>query len=74
MSPMTELTEHERAEARELLGIAVKWAGSEAKALDWFATRPLPSFGNLTAADLLRAGRAEAVRRYLARISDGGFA
>ena len=38
------------------------------------ASQPLPSFGDQTAEDLVHAGRGEAVKRYLSRIAEGGFA
>jgi len=34
----------------------------------------LPSFGDKTAEDLVKEGRAAAVKAYLSRIAEGGFA
>jgi uncharacterized protein (DUF2384 family) len=53
---------------------AVPWAGSTARAFAWFRSQPLPSFGDKTAEDLLKEGRAQAVKDYLSRIADGGYA
>ena len=40
----------------------------------WFRSQPLPSFGDKTAEDLVKEGRADAVKAYLSRIADGGYA
>ena len=57
----------------EILGHAEPWAGSMERAYQWFLTQTLLSFGGRTAADLFRAGRADAVKAYLNRIGVGGF-
>jgi hypothetical protein len=57
----------------EILARVVRWTGSLAHAYAWYREQPLPSFGDQTAERLVRAGRADAVRRYLSRIGDGGF-
>lgn len=44
------------------------------QAFAWYRAQPLPSFGDRTAEDLVKEGRAEAVRRHLARIAAGGYA
>jgi hypothetical protein len=58
----------------EILARVAPWAGSIAQAFAWFTSQPLPSFGGQTAADLVREGRAEAVKGYLSRIAVGGYA
>lgn len=58
----------------EILMTVVPWAGSLPQAFDWFSTQPLASFGNRTAADLVRKGRAEAVKSHISRIAIGGYA
>ena len=58
----------------EILSRALPWAGSLPQAHAWFCAQPLPSFGDQTAADLVREGRADAVKAYLARIAVGGYA
>jgi uncharacterized protein (DUF2384 family) len=58
----------------EIINRVTPWTGSTARAFAWFRSQPLPSFGDKTAEDLLKEGRAEAVLAYLARIADGGYA
>ena len=58
----------------EIINRAVPWTGSTARAFAWFRSQPLPSFGDKTAEDLLKEGRAQAVKDYLSRIADGGYA
>jgi hypothetical protein len=62
---------------RDLVEILVRvspWAGSVPQAFAWFTSQPLPSFGQQTAADLFREGRADAVKAYVSRIAVGGYA
>jgi hypothetical protein len=40
----------------------------------WYQTQPLPSFGDLTAEELVKQGKLEAVKRYLSRVVSGGYA
>lgn len=58
----------------EILNRVLPWAGTELIAFAWYRSQPLPSFGDLTAEDLVQAGRAEAVKAYLSRIAEGGYA
>lgn len=58
----------------EIINRVLPWAGSVAQAYAWYRAQPLPSFGDQTPEDLVRQGRAEAVKRYLSRIAVGGFA
>lgn len=58
----------------EIINRALPWAGSVPQAFAWYRAQPLPSFGDRTAEDLVKEGRAEAVKAYLARIAIGGFA
>ena len=70
-SPQTE------RRLRDLVQILTKltdWSGSFGHAFFLFTSQPLSSFAGQTAADLLRAGRAEAVKAYVSRIEDGGYA
>ncbi|SEN73970.1 hypothetical protein [Palleronia pelagia] len=46
----------------EILELIEAWTGSHAKAVAKYDTEPLPSFDNVTAATLVRQGRADAVR------------
>ncbi len=58
----------------EIINRVTPWAGSVAQAFAWYRAQPLPSFGDRTAEDLVKEGRAEAVKAYLARIAVGGYA
>lgn len=58
----------------EVINRILPWAGSAHQAFAWYRSQPLPSFGDQTAEDLIKEGRAEAVKRYLSRISVGGYA
>lgn len=61
-------------EMTEILNRVLPWAGSQLAAYAWYRSQPLPSFGDMTAEDLVRQGRAEEVRAYLSRIAVGGYA
>lgn len=58
----------------EIINRMLAWAGSELAAYAWYRSQPLPSFGDKTAKDLVIEGRAEALKTYLSRIADGGYA
>ena len=58
----------------EIINRVLPWAGSELAAYAWYRSQPLPSFGDKTAEDLVIEGRGEAVKTYLSRIADGGYA
>ena len=58
----------------EIINRVSEWSGGVGRAFAWFRSQPLPSFGDKTAEDLVKEGRAEAVKAYLARIADGGHA
>jgi len=58
----------------EIIARVLPWAGSVPQAFAWYRAQPLPSFGDQTAEDLVKEGRAEAVKAYLARIAVGGYA
>lgn len=61
-------------EITEILNRVLPWAGSELAAYAWYRSQPLPSFGDMTAEELVRQDRANEVRTYLSRIAVGGFA
>lgn len=67
-------TQKRLREVVEILNRVSDWCGGPVQALAWFRSQPLPSFGDLTAEDLLKAGRADALRAYLARVAEGGYA
>ncbi|WP_423821146.1 antitoxin Xre/MbcA/ParS toxin-binding domain-containing protein [Salinisphaera sp. SPP-AMP-43] len=58
----------------EIINRAQPWAGSINQAFAWYRSQPLPSFGGATAEELVKDGKAEAVKAYLARINEGGYA
>jgi hypothetical protein len=58
----------------EIINRVSEWSGGVGRAFAWFRSQPLPSFGDKTAEDLVKEGRAEAVKAYLTRIADGGYA
>lgn len=58
----------------EIINRVAGWTGSPGHAFAWFRSQPLPSFGDKTAEDLVKEGRAQAVKDYLSRIAEGGFA
>lgn len=53
----------------EILSRVAPWAGSMPQAFAWFCAQPLPSFGDQTAADLIREGRVDALKAYISRIA-----
>ena len=57
----------------EIINRVMPWAGSAPQAFAWYRAQPLPSFGDRTAEDLVKEGRAEAVKAYLSRIAVGGY-
>ena len=48
------------------------WSGDLKSAFSWYRSQPLPSFGHMTAEDLVKAGRTTSLRSYLARVDSGG--
>ncbi len=57
----------------EILDRVLAWAGSPQQALAWYETQSLLSLGDQTAEALVKAGRAEALKRHLDRIALGGY-
>lgn len=58
----------------EIINRVQPWAGSVNQAFAWYRSQPLPSFGGQTAEELVKEGKAAAVKAYLARINEGGYA
>ena len=58
----------------EIIARVLAWAGSVPQAFAWYRAQPLPSFGDQTAEDLVKAGQAETLKAHLARIAVGGYA
>ena len=67
-------TERRLGDLVQILTKVTDWSGSFGHGFFLFTSQPLPSFAGQTAADLLRAGRADAVKAYVSRIEDGGYA
>ena len=67
-------TQNRLREQIEILNRVLPWTGSLAGAFAWYRSQPIPSFANKTAEELVKEGRATAVRNYLARINEGGYA
>ena len=61
------------AVAAEIIELIEAWVGSHAQAVAWYEAQPLPSFDNMSAAELVRQGRADAVKTYIKRIAEGGY-
>ncbi len=61
-------------EVAEIINRILPWCGSVQQAFAWYRSQPIPAFGDQTAEDLMRAGRSEHLRSYLAGIATGGFA
>ncbi len=57
-----------------ILNRVLPWCGTQMQAYAWFRSEPIPSFGDLTAEDLVKRGMAEAVLEYIGRIAEGGYA
>jgi uncharacterized protein (DUF2384 family) len=58
----------------EILARVQDWAGSEAQAMAWYRSQPLPALNGRTAEALVKSGQAGAVREYLDVMALGGFA
>ncbi len=58
----------------EIINRAAEWSGGVGRAFAWFRSQPLHSFGDKTAEELVKEGRAKAVKDYLARLAAGGYA
>ncbi|MDX2506398.1 MAG: XRE family transcriptional regulator [Gammaproteobacteria bacterium] len=57
-----------------ILNRILPWCGTSMQAYAWYRSEPIPSFGDLTAEDLVKRGMAEAVIEYIARTVEGGYA
>jgi hypothetical protein len=70
----TPATQARLREVVETINRILPWCGSVPHAFAWYRSQPIPAFGDQTAEDLVRAGRAEHLRSYLAGIAVGGYA
>ena len=57
-----------------ILNRVLPWCGSPIQAYAWYRSEPLPSFGDLTAEDLVKRGKADDVLEEISRLASGGFA
>lgn len=57
-----------------ILNRIIPWCGTPMQAYAWFRSEPLPSFGDLTAEELVKRGMADAVMKHIGRIAEGGYA
>ena len=58
----------------EILARVQDWAGSDAQAMAWYRSQPIPALDGRTAEALVKSGEAAAVRDYLDVMALGGFA
>ncbi len=58
----------------EVINRVLPWAGSVPQAFAWYRSQPIPAFGDQTAEQLVRQGRADHVLDYLGGIALGGYA
>jgi hypothetical protein len=58
----------------EVINRILLWTGNEFHAYAWYRSESLPEFGGLTAEQLIKHGRMDAVRDYLSHVSEGGYA
>ena len=58
----------------EIINRVLPWAGSPMQAMAWYRSQPLPGFGDITAEQLVKQGRAQWVHEYIDRIAEGGYA
>jgi hypothetical protein len=68
------VTQARLREVAEVINRVLPWCGSVPQAFAWYRSQPLPAFGDQTAEDLVRAGRAEHLKSFLAGIAVGGYA
>lgn len=71
---VTPATQSRLRDMVEILNRVRPWAGSPQQAFAWYRSQPISSFGDQTAEALVKEGRSEAVKRYLDRITVGGYA
>ncbi len=70
----TPATQSRLRDMVEILNRVCAWSGSPQQAFAWYRSQPIAPFGDQTAEALVKEGRAEAVKRYLDRITVGGYA
>jgi hypothetical protein len=61
-------------EVAEIINRVLPWCGSVQQAFAWYRSQPIPAFGDQTAENMVRQGRASHVLDYLGGIGLGGYA
>src|SRR5580698_4661189 len=74
LSFVLRVTKGELAVVAEIINRILPWCGSVPQAFAWYRSQPIPAFGDQTAEDLVRAGRSEHLKSYLAGVAVGGYA
>jgi hypothetical protein len=69
-----QATQSRLREATQIINRVLPWCGSLQQAFAWYRSQPIPAFGDQTAEELVREGRAEHLLSYLAGLSVGGYA
>jgi uncharacterized protein (DUF2384 family) len=67
-------TQARLGDVAEILSRVLPWAGSVPQAFAWYRAQPLPAFGDQTPEDLVKEGRAEALKTHLSCLALGGHA
>jgi len=67
-------TQSRLREVAQIINRVLPWCGSLQQAYAWYRSQPIPAFGDQTAENLVRQGRAEHVLDYLGGIALGGYA
>tara|TARA_B110000881_G_C18449809_1_gene450437 strand:+ start:233 stop:508 length:276 start_codon:yes stop_codon:yes gene_type:complete len=65
---------YDHDEKAYLFSALTRWAGSDAKAVDWFVSEAIPACGGVTALELCKNNQSGAVITYIRHIELGGFA
>jgi len=61
-------------EVTEIINRILPWCGSVPQAFAWYRSQPLPAFGDQTAEEIVRQGRAAHVMSYLGGLALGAYA
>ena len=69
----SDLIQHRLTDMIDIIHRASKLGNTPLQAFEWYHSIPLPSFEDCTAAELVKNGRADAVRIYIDRIAVGGY-
>ncbi|WP_318495669.1 hypothetical protein [Photobacterium leiognathi] len=58
----------------KIMYFTVHWSGSALHACTWYCTEPLAEFGGITAEQLFKQERYDALMHYFAHLRSGGYA